>query len=65
MELWMAEDAHKGSRGGSKWSRGGSVDQWSQIRIKVKSQKMLIHIKEKRWIRIKLCGSATPRISSR
>ncbi len=43
----MAEDAHK-------WRHGGSVDQWSQIRIQGKSQKILIHIKEKRWIRIRI-----------
>ncbi len=31
---WRAVDAHsQGRRGGLKWSCGGSVDQWSQIRI--------------------------------
>ena len=41
-------------RGGSKWSRGGSVDQWSQICITLTRNRIQISIKVKSRIRIRI-----------
>jgi hypothetical protein len=65
LELRRAVDAQKWRRGGSKWSPGGSVDQWSQIRIplitlsKIRTRNKVISriricIKVKRWIPIRI-----------
>jgi hypothetical protein len=41
-------------RGGSKWSNGGSVDQWSLIRFNVMRSRIRIHYKVKSRNRIRI-----------
>jgi hypothetical protein len=49
------EIAHNiGLPGGSKWSPGGPVDQWSQIPITLKKSWIQIHFKVKSWIWIRI-----------
>ncbi len=51
MEPWRAVDAHNGA---VEAQNGGSVDQWSQIRISLLRSRIQIHIKGKSWIRISI-----------
>jgi hypothetical protein len=44
IEPWRAEDAHNG---GTKWSRVGSLDQWSQICLTLMTSRIRIRIKVK------------------
>jgi hypothetical protein len=45
MEPWRAVDAHSGGVEAQKWSPGGSVDQWSQIRIALMESRIRIRMK--------------------
>jgi hypothetical protein len=54
LESWRAEDAHKWMPGFSKWSPGGSVEQWSQIAITLMRSSIRTRIEVKRWIRIRI-----------
>jgi hypothetical protein len=47
-------DAHNGGVEAQKWSPGGSVNQWSQIRITLMRIRIRISIKVKSWIRIRI-----------
>jgi hypothetical protein len=55
MEVWRAEDAHRGRRGCSKCSHGGPVNQWSQIRIALVRSRIWIRIRIKVKSRIRIC----------